>query len=513
MISGDAAYRAAREILRYRHHPERLRRNELVRLWAAATLEPADDDETLIRALNRDLADAIGAMAPRRSQLLRRCEIEGEPHRIAMSALGLSERHFYRERRAAIREVGESLQRVRPHRTISIGADRLALHLARIDALERAGRTDDALALLSHLRANATNGDASRIEVRLAEMNRDAGRFEAATGHVELALRASDAPQEVAEELRALGATIAWQAGQARCTAGGFERDVECLRERARHGARSLVPHALSDALEMSAEAALETGNWSRAVTLFGEAHSALARVPDPRSDVLVRSLIWVATARTWIAGALPAAAAELERAYAIACAQSLPREAALALGRFCQILDLAGNTKRALELATRHLEPAAAQLVGDWRAAAHLDVASMYLSAGRLTQAQEQVHQARAVAPPGSFAYAATLMHQSEICLALRDAPRTIEAATAACDEMERLGRSRHVGATLAARAEAKWMLGRELEAADEMNSALELMAGYAHPLRLAAAYRRATRITKNRRYARLARELSEWI
>jgi tetratricopeptide (TPR) repeat protein len=307
-----------------------------------------------------------------------------------------------------------------------------------------------------------------------------------------------------------LSATIAWQSGDI----ASVSRDAMRARlTRLRAGAgrqAALIPHALSDALEVSAESTLESGDWPGALKLFEEAYASLPRVPGPRSDVEARSLIWTATARSWIVGGLRPAAEELDRAYALACAQSLPREATLALGRLCQLYELTGNTQRALELATTQLEPVATGLVGDWRASAHLDIGSIYLSAGKLVGARHHVTTARAYAPLGSFAYAATLMQESEVDLAARDVAAAIERSTAAIREMERLGRLRHVGVALAVRAEALWLSGRKRDGATQMFDALDLMARCAHPLRLAAQYRRAVRVTGDRRHGRLAREIS---
>jgi len=508
MMTVDAAYNAAREMLRYRHHPQRLRKNALVRAWLVGFPE-TPEDEILVSALNRDLRAAIVTMPERHSQILCRCDFEGSPHREVMRALGLSERHFYRERRAGIIELARCLQRRPAVQAVCAEPDRLALCFARIDALESAGRIDDALGKLSSLRGAVAHEERGRIEARLAEVNRDAGRFDAALEHVGFACANVVSADDARAELDVLRATIAWQAGEGACTTSSLDGSIERLRERARQRTPALIPHALSDALEISGEVSLESSDWTRALMLFEEARTALAAAPEPRRDVVVRSLIWAATARSWIDGGLPKAARELESAYAMACAQSLPREASLALGRLCQLFDLVGNAKRAAELATTYLEPIASELVGDWRASAHLDIASAYISTGELAKAGEQLQCAKAAAPPGSFAYAATLMGDSEIALAMRDAPTAIVRANAALAEMVRLGRLRHVGAVLAVRAEALWLSGRQREASTQMHDALDLMGRYAHPLRLATQYRRAVRVTNDRAHARAARVL----
>jgi hypothetical protein len=174
-----------------------------------------------------------------------------------------------------------------------------------------------------------------------------------------------------------------------------------------------------------------------------------------------------------------------------------------------CQLFELVGDTKRALELATTHLAPIAGGLVGDWRAAVHLDTTSAFIAANRLREADEHLRWARAAASPGSFAQAAATMHQSEIHLALRDNGSAIASASEAIAELRRLRRPRHVGAALAVRAEALSRAGRPREAGADMSEALDLMRRYAHPLRLANEYRRSARITNDRRHARIAREL----
>jgi hypothetical protein len=516
VASNDGAvYMAARELLRYRNHPQRLRTNAIVRSWWTAT-QAGDankaDDHQLVTVLDRRLRELISELPQRHSELLRRCDLEGEAQRSVMRGIALSERHFYRERRAAIVALGQLFK----HQTgrpgppaISLGHDRLSLGLARADALERAGQTDDALGVLLLLRTGSAEDQTIHIDVRLAEVNRDAGRFVAAAQHARLARERADGNRDATAELDGLNATIAWQSGDiASLSSDTIGARLDRLRATA--GRRTaLIPHALSDALEVSAESTLEAGDWTGALALFEEAYASLPRMPAPRNDVEIRSLIWIATARSWIAGGLKSAAEELDRAYALACARSLPREGALALGRLCQLYDLTGNTQRALELATTQLEPVASGLVGDWRAAAHLDIASIFVSANRLGEARDQLAMARAHAPRGSFAYAAALMQECEIDLASRDAFAAIVHATAAIREMERLGRSRHVGVTLAVRAEALWMSGNKREGAGQMHDALDLMERCAHPLRLAAQYRRAVKVTGLRQHGKLAREL----
>ena len=110
MMPVDAAYTAAREMLRYRHHPRRLRDNVLVRAWLAS-LPEVPGDELLVLTLNRSICAAIDAMPERHAQILRQCDFEGSSHRDVMKALGLSERHFYRERRAGIVDLARRLQR------------------------------------------------------------------------------------------------------------------------------------------------------------------------------------------------------------------------------------------------------------------------------------------------------------------------------------------------------------------------------------------------------------------
>jgi tetratricopeptide (TPR) repeat protein len=509
-----SAYTAARELLRYRNHPQRLRTNAIVRSWWTATqagdAKHADDHE-LLSLLNRRLRDLVSGMPRRHSELLRRCDLEGEAHRSVMRGLALSERHFYRERRAAILALGQLFKRqtTQPRPEVSVGRERFSLGLARADALERAGQTDDALGVLLALRTGSPDDQTIFVDVRLAEVNRDAGRFAAAAQHARFARDSASGNRDATAELDGLSATIAWQSGDV-ASLSSDTIGARLDRLRANNGRRTaLIPHALSDALEVSAESTLEAGDWTRALALFEEGYAALPRVPAPRNDVQIRSLIWIATARSWIAGGLHSAAQELDRAYALACAQSLPREGALALGRLCQLYDLTGNTRRALELATTQLEPVASGLVGDWRAAAHLDIASIFVSAKMLGAARDQLAMARAHAPHGSFAYAAALMQECEIDLASRNTSDAIAHATTAIREMERLGRSRHVGVTLAVRAEALWMSGNRREGANQMHDALDLMARRAHPLRLAAQYGRAMQVTGVRQHGKLAREL----
>jgi hypothetical protein len=495
MLSQEAAYRAGRELLRYRHHPLRLRRNPLLGHRPAYVA-----DSELPGWLEGELRCVVDRMTARRAQILRRCDLDGEEHRTVMYAMGLSERQFYRERREAIVQFALHFLSVKPEAVVEPAEDRFALQMAAADALERAGRPHDAIAVLHRARDGAAENAAARMEVRLAELYRDAAAFRESAIHADQAQGlCSDADECAADQLQALRATIAWQSGALSPSTDTLEN---CAGRLHLAGNRAtLMPHALADLLQILAEGALECGDWRRGTALFERAHASLERTSAARADVFVRSLIWVATARSWIAGQLPTSIDELLRAYACACRQSLPREAALALGRVCQLLDLGGETQRAMDLATKNLLPAAGDLIGDWRASAHLDIASTCLSAGQFTLAGSQLRDAAEAAPPGSFSEAAVHMHRSEVELATRDFSSAIVSAEAAVSAMERLGRPRHVGVALAVRATAQWQLGRRSEASSGMRSALDMMAGRAHPLRIVAFERQADRMSVGRR------------
>jgi hypothetical protein len=118
--------------------------------------------------------------------ILVRCDLHAEPHKLVIAALGLSRRQFYRERREALlalaAAIERELQRLRP---ISVSQELGDAAEAYIEALRTAGQYRT---VWREARALATRGGAEPREIELWIIASEAARYACGPKEVEDAL-------------------------------------------------------------------------------------------------------------------------------------------------------------------------------------------------------------------------------------------------------------------------------------------------------------------------------------
>jgi hypothetical protein len=100
--------RACGELLRFAIEPRPLPANAL-----ALRIAPSVDR----RDVARTVRSAFDELSPRQREIVVRCEIRGEPYAAVAKSLHLSERHLYRERRAALSRIAHRLLTDEPANT------------------------------------------------------------------------------------------------------------------------------------------------------------------------------------------------------------------------------------------------------------------------------------------------------------------------------------------------------------------------------------------------------------
>jgi hypothetical protein len=137
----------------------------------------ADDEVAALRQIRQIIAVAIetlatdatkGAVKPRRHyEILTRCDLMGESHKKVASLLGLSLRHFYRERATArTRLLEASNRRLIVSRRPSLEEhDAFVMSLTRAQMLYDLGKPADSLALLRSMEGSCSD-ESRRVLVR-----------------------------------------------------------------------------------------------------------------------------------------------------------------------------------------------------------------------------------------------------------------------------------------------------------------------------------------------------------
>src|ERR1022692_2734190 len=130
---------AIRDVLRHLDHPERLQVNPLVSWQFLGVSEQASGAARVKKAI--DLA--IEGLSPRQREIVRRCDLRGHTHRSVINDLGITERHFYRERRSALESISANL--VSPRQTtVTVSTTRITeepsgLYMAFVEAARQVG--------------------------------------------------------------------------------------------------------------------------------------------------------------------------------------------------------------------------------------------------------------------------------------------------------------------------------------------------------------------------------------
>jgi tetratricopeptide (TPR) repeat protein len=494
---GDADLR---RLLRSLHDPRALRRNPLARVLAT----PGDDvrfAET-VRALVRAAMPA----GSRAAVIVERCDIEGLPHKLVAAQLGLSMRHFYRER-ARSRRI---LRDVLANPPVAASAD------ARIDTLRDELEAEHA-AIDFGFAAEAHRRVRARLDHGLPEILvpaflglraralGESGRTEEAAAELARCEARDGVTQNDCAEFAYVRAALVDVAGRRAEATQHAQRAVELTGLGAQATARDRRVHARM--LAWLANLLQADHDPVAAIAAFERARDALRGCDAEPLAQHARILIDLAVTRYSLPAMIVQGIGEAEHALRSASWHGLPgerewAELVIALGAFSRTVD--GD---AAEFPIPVLSGNG--FAGAWLARMKLLVSRMQTARGETAAALRSVRAARAHIPPGHHLHASADLREAEALNALGDARAALPLASGAIDRISVGASSHYSGAAHLAVAEALARLGREEPARVHCEAGVEKLRHGAFVRDVRRALRFAARLTGDPQYAREERAL----
>lgn len=506
---------AIRDVLRHIEHPDRLRSNPLSARLFRQELN-ARACVTLVRTI---VTRTLEQLSVRRRAIIVRCDLRGEAHDAVAASLAISERHFYRERRAALEAIAAAFEGAEQARTTSFverSHDLVDVELCFADTAYQAGDAARALRVLQIASAEADHkGRKIQLECRMAELSCEVGAIAAAREHVARSraicaeLDDARARRTISARIDAMEAIVVWRSTPVIGSVRLAKRASAALRDRFAGSASAEDAEAFALAAIVEAEYAFTTGAAEQGRRKSLEALEVLSFFDSSRATTRARLRAAASTGLMYDASRLESAETELKAQQLEAMASGLALEATLIGWRLSNFHRFSQSHDRAV-IVLRGLLPVARQLLPrEERAGLYLDLASAQLVCGDAPSARRMIVEAKDDAVPNGFCQALGLLIEAEAYLVERDYRRTLELCDEGIAAMMRLKRGQSVVNGFRLLAEANYAFGDIPAARSAVSTALEMMNGSSHPIVVAKMHRTAARITGSRRHLRLAEEI----
>jgi tetratricopeptide (TPR) repeat protein len=512
--------RDTRGVLRHIHNAPSLRSNQIVR--ECFQTESLDDGQ-LLEAVSRRLRRAIGALAnggPRERtehEIIRRCDLEGAPHKEVQADLIISRRAFYYHRRRGTERLAALLRSDDAGLTHAIvdRIDEFDLQMNRAAGLAALGQIADASAAVARCHAIATTAEQRvRAAVLLAEFSIDLGGLDsmrATSVRLErelLALGSDSDGHTAASRLNAQAALtiLRWRVdGTSPMTAmratARATKEVRC--------ADSVWLHARASFLISYADLANVAGAPAEAVRALREADGTLQATNEASPALRARCAISEAAISLALEHPLSHAAERARAALELSTRHGLLPLALDASAVLAMTEVARGRTEKALEVVRSAREAALGLEEHEAAIFYFLTAARVFASAGSLGEAAVMLERAtdgrarfETLQTVERFTKAIVLLAQGRTGDALRCASETMRLA-------EQLGLRRMTGRALGVRARALSSLGRRREARASAGDAIELLERFGTSHELAIAYDLAGTLDRSARRKRQALEL----
>jgi tetratricopeptide (TPR) repeat protein len=501
-----ATIRACSDLLRQLDSSNRLRSNPLV-----ARLQAGADRDGLARAVE----SALRRLSPRQRGIVVRCDVGSEPYAAVAASLHVSERHLFRERRAALSLIAQALlngESSSSPATVTLVPDALETRIATAESLADRGAWREAAEMLERVAEELPAERRGPLEVRLARVYQDVENIPLARKHLdaarELAVRFADGQEwQLAEADIALAAVSAvsgnWIGADAIAARG-----VGQLRGWLDQSTDARIPRALVDGLVIQAEIADSRGD-DKALTFSSQAYDVMAGTDavDDRSAIGARSV----AAMTFINRAKDLQRSEdiLWDCYRAALSRGMTRGSLVIAANLAAHYRLTGRPAEAVRL----LNPlvGAARVAGNgWVQAGVLcQLVCANLTTGALVPAAAHLAELSKAAAGNPITQALVDLTQARIELAKADFGRAFRSAVSAETGYAKVGMRPMAGTALRIQAEALADLGRGEEALRAITLAIDAIKETGHPHRLATAYLLMARIGGRPQYAIAARRL----
>lgn len=493
--------RNVRDMLLHLNDAGALRKNPLARRLAF----PGSEDQ-FIASLQAFVLSVL-PHGSRMAAIVQACDIEGQPHKVVAARLGISMRHFYRERSRAIELVLETLAVRQYVRVEHDGRDILADELETLHQALEYGHTDNVVERVAALFETGVPADFTpSLHALRARAFAEGGQQSPATAELERArLTTGDDWRAVAETAFAHGCMLIVQS-QPEEAARWISRAVETSAPHYRRSERDLRLHARY----LAALGALLGNDHDPAGSLQAQMtarETLLSCAIVPQSQVLMVCSELAAT-RLAIPDMVDHAIGEALETYRAATWHGLTStrnfvEIILAFAELTQG-DVAAALRRVS--ATNSLFTGAA---GAALARQYLLVSRIQTAAGKPHAALASITAARAAVPAGHFLEAFVDLRAAEALNAAGNAADALPAAQIAIARAPGGERSHYAGAAHLAVAKALHGLDRNDVAREHCEVAVDHLRAGAMVHDLAGALRFAGALTGDASYYREERRL----
>lgn len=478
--------------------------------------------ELLTTALRRFVESAprgSAARAKRIVELITRCDLQGEPHKVVAADLGLSLRQFYRERARAVVELGERLEALLPIESeapqgSAFAFDAFALELQRAATLWHAGSASEAIAVLRRLTADAID-PVHRVRARtdLAALLIESNGQEAAVEEIDAAMRtaadleAGEPSNEAYAAIELASSALANVRGELSTARAAFERALVHLHEPNVFGSRNLLALFINSEI-LGANLEMKEGNAQRALASLADAQHAMAAFEDLPATTSVEFYLHLHEASVTAVSDTQAMHA-YHRVLALTQSNGFATDATIATVYRAQYLLGAGDGRGAIATAHQALDVGKSVMTDYRYALLQMLVGELEIEAACGGAAIERLRRARIALQSGGADWARSVMLEASGRLECGDFDGAVRGSSTALQTFRSLGNERWAGTSLRIMAEGFAGLGRVAEAKQTVAEAVHVLEGHGHPKALLRAYDASARISGNRTHARTAREL----
>jgi len=515
-----------RHLLRHLNDGAALRKNALVQglFSTERTRARRNDREVLARikmmvlTVSRGIAEdgALGSRARRWHEIIVRCDIGGELHKLVADEFGIGMRQFYRERRLARAHLAAELQREigRASTVTEVRPDAFELVFASLAAMRNLGQTSLAAARAQSV-LQSTESREQRIVAGAfaAEVLCDENQHASAQGLID-EMRAELSRMEHGDsrffeyELRvdAAQARLLWDAGtlqRARVLGQKIHEEIERRRNAGGVAFREFAIDTLSRIAWRDLSAG-EYGDGERSVAL---ALSILESLSEPSSHARAMTLTSSGTFRNIRAD--ERAAAQFVEALEICRRNGLSEDAVAALMALSVCQQLRGALDEALQTALSIAAKAEELCTPVTSGLYYLRLAELQTCAGNAAAAAVYARRASKSVRGVQFAHMVAELIDAEAHLAQGAFALALESASAADDLAAKQVNHRMRGTAQRVIAEALHGLGKTGEAREVIASSVSLLERAGHPFSLHRAYASSSSISGHRTHARYARQI----
>jgi tetratricopeptide (TPR) repeat protein len=481
----------------------------------SAGRSPDDMTPIELRALVQAAADEL---PPRSRAIIARCDLAGELHATVARDLGISERHFYRERREALALLSATFK---PNADVaaapSEATDPDDLTLAAAQSLSSAGKHQEAIAFLENvLQRSSAECFPISVALKLGQLYCDNGRLDKASHLLALSEQAlghsaTASSSEARIDAVRLQASLLLYGGRGdsakRLLARGIDQfNLSCSREQQVRRARALAGAQLdlSDIL-------ISQDQYSAALPIALEADSTARRL-QLDAALRCRALIQLAFLRLINGSPARFVMADLQNAFYLAQSNTFIQDCVQITLLLSEIHSRAGHHTVALSFAHSAVSVTRALGLSTNVPNALYTLAYAELAKGDLTNAAVALEDLLAAhSSDPTFAFADPKIVEAGLLHAQRHYAEAIAAAAVAATNMTTVHSNRGLGAALLVKAEIEYDMGEWRRARISVDHALGLLSLGAPPHNRARAYNLSARLTRNRRHEGLARELAE--